>query len=267
MAEKDELFKTTWKGGYDKDDVQQAYQTLVDDVYEEQHNFRGNIEKMERAIKEKKAEIERLTERAEKCDAELLSLRGDVRDNYQTYIDNYDAIGSQIYESRVYADRIQKETEAEREEIIREAMDEAKGTRDKALKDAGEIRDRAKRDAEQMLADARAKSERQADIGKKQYEAVQQELHAVLGDFARVQRKFMTAFKSINDVLDDESGDVARMRLEVLREESPTVRMPDVSSLFPEEGAAKTEALQEAVETAPTKDLSQMREELKETEA
>ena len=256
MAERVEQFKTTWKGGYDKDEVLQGYKDLQGDLYEEKHSLQTGIDLMKQEINDKTARVSELEERIARCNMELVNLRSNVRDNYQPYIDSYDAIGSQIFESRIYSDRVAKEAQEERARILDEALSEAKKIRDDAISEAGKTRDTAKSDTERQVAETEAQIERQEEINRRKYDAVQQELHMVLGDFSQIQRKFMRAYKSIHDVLTDDSGDLAQMRLEELTAQSPTVRIPDLATYL-DRGmqAGQTAGIDKA---GPTKDFTEL---------
>ena len=111
-------------------------------------------------------------------------LRRDIRDKYQSYIDNYESIGSLVYDSKVRSDQMIRDAETKREKIIADADAEA----------------RRKIDAIQAEIDKRI------DDGEQRYKAVEEELENIVDTVNKVQRKFMDSYRSIHRIVQDVPG-------------------------------------------------------------
>lgn len=197
MADREDLFKTTAFGGYDKDDVEQEWQKLKANAYEEKNTLKKEKEELQIALEEKEALLaekeQRIAELSEALlikDKELMDLEKNIREKYQSYVDNYDTIGALIYEARVRAKQIGQETDAERQRILAEAEEEAR-----------KIREDAQNEAQTVLEDIDRQIEQKNLEGKQQYESVQEELNNVVTIFSRVQRQFMTSYKDIQKIV------------------------------------------------------------------
>ncbi|MGN0361438.1 MAG: hypothetical protein ACI4ET_01205 [Bilifractor sp.] len=202
MAENEELFKTTAFGGYDKDDVQAELQRIKDNAFEEKTKIGKELSDVRKAlgekdaiIREKDEKIKELQEDLDAKDQEILRMEKTIREKYQSYVDNYDTIGSLIYEAKIRAKQIDRETEAEKQRQLAQA--EA---------DARKIRDQAQEDAQKTLAGVQKKIDDMNREGKQQYNAVQEELSQVVEIFNRVQKQFMNSYKAIQDIVNENAG-------------------------------------------------------------
>lgn len=205
MAENEELFKTTAFGGYDKDDVEAELQRLKDNAFQEKTKVirdlteaRKTLAAREDEIREKDAKIAELQETLEARDQEILKMEKTIREKYQSYVDNYDTIGSLIYEAKIRAKQIDRETEAEKQRRISEAEAEARKIRDEAQEEAQKTLDGVQKEVDEINRE-----------GKQQYEAIQEELANVVEIFNRVQKQFMNSYKAIQDIVNEnpEMGD------------------------------------------------------------
>ena len=197
MADREDLFKTTAFGGYDKDEVEMEWQKLKDNAYEEKNELRKEKEALQIALEEKEAllaekeqKIAELSEALLTKDRELMALEKNIREKYQSYVDNYDTIGTLIYEARVRAKQINQETDAERQRILAEADEEAR-----------RIREEAQNEAQAVLADIDRQIEEKNQEGRSQYEAGQEELGSMVAIFSRVQKQFMNSYKDIQKIV------------------------------------------------------------------
>ena len=204
MADREDLFKTTAFGGYDKDEVEMEWQRLKDNAYEEKNALKKEKEDLQAALEEKNALLEekdqKIAELSEALlikDKELMALEKNIREKYQSYVDNYDTIGTLIYEARVRAKQINQETDADRQRILAEAEEEAR-----------KIREDAQNEARSVLEDIDRQIEMKNQEGRSQYEAVQEELSNVVAIFSRVQRQFMTSYKDIQKIVGADPEDL-----------------------------------------------------------
>ncbi|MDO4623133.1 MAG: hypothetical protein Q4B22_09285 [Eubacteriales bacterium] len=192
-----ELFKTTAFGGYDKDDVNQELQKIKDGAYQEKSRMEKEIAALKKELAEKddlirrkNARVQDLQEALAARDREILDMEKRIKEKYQTYIDNYDTIGSLIFEAKVRAKEISRETESERSRILEQAQEEA-----------DLIRENAKNQETKILADIDKRIEERNRIGKQQYNAVQEELGNVVEIFNRVQKQFMNSYREIQRIV------------------------------------------------------------------
>lgn len=190
MAEEKELFKTTLMGGYDKDDVMQELQKIKDDAYAEKKTLKDKIAALEKELEEKNQALAELSESVQSKERELLEKDRDIKEKYQSYIDNYDTIGSLIFESKIRAKQIERDAEKMKQQILQEAEAEA-----------AEIREKAKIDSQGILADVQKKAEEKTREEEAKYDAVQEELNNVVELVNRVQRLFMKSYKSIQSII------------------------------------------------------------------
>ena len=171
MSDYNEDVKTTLMGGFDKEDVLAKFKALSDESYAKRSKMALEIENKNKIIDEKDAII------AEK-DEEIETLKKDIAEKYQGYIDNYDTIGKIVYEPRVEAEKIKKAANSEAERIIAEAE-----------KNALETEENAKSAIEKKIAD-----------GKRRYEALQDEINELIQLVNQVQHTFMQSFKKIHEI-------------------------------------------------------------------
>lgn len=171
-----EQFKTTLMGGYDKEDVLEQFKQLKDTSEAEKNKLLLQIDELNKAVKEKDSEIEKLN--------------SDIKEKYQSYIDNYDTIGKIVYETRIQSDKTLKDANAQKDKIISEADTQAR-----------EKVDKAQLEVQKILLD-----------GKRHYEVLQEEINELIMLVNQVQHKFMKSFKAIHEISntmeDDPFGDI-----------------------------------------------------------
>ncbi len=199
MADNEELFKTTAFGGYDKDDVQQELQKLKDVAYEDRKKLLKQLADATKALGEKDAEIAdkdrkiaELQSSLNAKDREILDLEKNIKEKYQSYVDNYETIGSLIYEAKIRAKQVERETEAEKNRILADAQ-----------ADAQRIRDDAQNDAQKTLDEVQRQIDEKNKTGKQTYDAVQEELGHVVEIFNQVQKQFMNSYRDIQRIIND----------------------------------------------------------------
>ena len=202
MSDNDDLFKTTAFGGYDKEEVQLELQKLKENARAERSQIMLDLEsvrhELDYARKEmhnKDLQIAELRETLATKDRELLELDKTIREKYQSYIDNYDTIGSLVYEAKLRAKQINRETDDEREKILEEAKAEAV-----------RIHEEAETAAKQQLQQVQAEIEQRNMTGKVQYDAVQEELNSVLEIFRQVQKQVMNSYRTIQTIASGRNG-------------------------------------------------------------
>ena len=199
MAE--EMFKTTLMGGFDKDDVLTKIQKIKDEEYAEKaklikekkdrdkkidslrEQLRMKNQEIEEAIvrtrQEKDLEIQELNKEMAQKDKQIMTLQRTITEKYQKYIDRYDLIGSLILESQERSERIIADAEKKRDQLMEEARIEAQ-----------RYLDDVQREVDEKLAE-----------GKRQYVAVQEEMYGIVGLINQIQKKFMTSYKEVHQLV------------------------------------------------------------------
>jgi chromosome segregation ATPase len=203
MSDGDELFKTTAFGGYDKDDVQAEFQRIKDDAYQEQQRLQARLAAVTRELDQTRIRLEarerKLDEMQETLaakDKELQDMEKTIREKYQSYVDNYETIGSLIYEAKIRAKQTDRETEAQRQRVLADAQ-----------ADAQRIREEAQAEAQKTLDDVQRQVDEKTREGKLQYIAVQEELSRIVDIFGQVQKQFMNSYRDIQKIVSENPGD------------------------------------------------------------
>ncbi|MBR2187836.1 MAG: hypothetical protein IJ860_00265 [Eubacterium sp.] len=135
-------------------------------------------------IQERDREIEELRKKLNERDAEIERLKADIRDKYQSYIDNYESIGSLVYDAKIRSDQMIRDAEEQRRAIL----------------------DSADLEAKQKIDDVQTEIDRRIDEGEQRYKTVEEELQGILGLINQVQKKFMESYRSINGIVRDMPG-------------------------------------------------------------
>lgn len=204
MAEH-EMFKTTLMGGYDKEEVHELVQKLRDEMAELQVNYR-------RQIADKDAKIAELQKRIELKDAYQVRMEENIKEKYQKYIDNYESIGKLVFDAQLRAEAMENDAREKCTRLIEEAEEEA---RRRVESVQSEIDDK-------LLE------------GKKKYLAVQEEMNGIVELINQAQRRFMSSYKEVHQIISSmptslsDIGD--EMELEIQK-----IEIPDTSSIAAEE--------------------------------
>jgi chromosome segregation ATPase len=207
MSDSEELFKTTAFGGYDKDDVQAEFRRLKDDAYAEQQRLQQRLAAVTKELDQtrirlaaRENKLEELQETIAAKDREILDMEKNIREKYQSYVDNYETIGSLIYEAKIRAKQTDRETEAQRQRILADAQ-----------ADAQRIREEAQAEAQKTLDDVQRQVDEKMQEGKLQYNAVQEELSRIVAIFSKVQKQFMNSYRDIQKIVNENPGESAEM--------------------------------------------------------
>lgn len=167
-----EMFKTTLMGGYDKEEVQELVQKLKDEIAEKQVSFK-------KQLAERDDKIAELQKRIELKDAYQARMEENIKEKYQKYIDNYESIGKLVFDAQLRAESMEKEAQAKCEQMIEEAETEA---RRRVESVQSEIDDKLRE-------------------GKKKYIAVQDEMNGIVELINQAQRRFMSSYKEVHQII------------------------------------------------------------------
>ncbi len=175
-----EEIKTTLMGGYDKEDVQNKINSLIDKYETEASKKDKEIEELKKSVSEKDEQISAKN-------SEIDKLNKDIEEKYQGYIDNYNTIGKIVYETRIQSEKTLDDARIKGESIIAEANKKAQLSIDKAQEEV----------------------DKRISEGKKKYDVLQEEINELLQLVNQVQHKFMQSFKAIHEIsgaMNDEDG-------------------------------------------------------------
>ena len=175
-----EEIKTTLMGGYDKEDVQNKINSLIDKYETEASKKDKEIEELKKSVSEKDEQISAKN-------SEIDKLNKDIGEKYQGYIDNYNTIGKIVYETRIQSEKTLDDARIKGESIIAEANKKAQLSIDKAQEEV----------------------DKRISEGKKKYDVLQEEINELLQLVNQVQHKFMQSFKAIHEIsgaMNDEDG-------------------------------------------------------------
>ena len=199
MGDNEERFKTTTFGGFDKEEVLQELQKMKENAHAEKAQILRELEearrdcaRLSRELQVKDGKIAELQEAIVTRDRERMEMDRTVREKYQSYIDNYETIGSLIYESKIRAKQIARETEEERQKILSKAQEEA-----------DKIREKAEQAIQKRLQDVQVEIDDRTSAGRQQFEFVQDELNNALELFSKLQKQFMHSYKTIQEIVRD----------------------------------------------------------------
>jgi cell division septum initiation protein DivIVA len=193
----DQMFRTVMRG-FDKEEVFAYIKQVEADANQKVAQARADVI-------EKDKQIADLKQRIQSKDARYERLENEIEVKYRTYIDNYEKIGSLVYESQVKGDKIIAEAQKEAARLTAESRSQY----DRTMAEA-DLAARTRLDAVQGEIDARLAE------GKSQYAKVQEDMNEIVDLINEVQKRFMRAYKEIHEVIqrmpasfDDIESDIA----------------------------------------------------------
>lgn len=188
MAEifNEDQFKSARKGGYDKEDVDQQFFEIKEAAAEEKNRLSEQLEM-------KDSQLEELRRIVKKQQAEIDTMKQDIAEKYQSYIDNYDTIGRIIYDSNVQAKKVVDEANQEHDQIIAQAQEKA-----------GQIIEEARLNATADALREKQSLEAQIERCKKDYAIISDKISQLLRKVDDMQKEFNTTVHSINSIADSE---------------------------------------------------------------
>ena len=167
-----EMLKTSLMGGYDKEEVQELIQRMRDEMAEAQVNFRKQLAERD----EKSAELQK---RIELKDAYQVRMEENIKEKYQKYIDNYESIGKLVFDAQLKAESMEKETQEKCDQMIAEAEAEAR----------------------RRVESVQSEIDDKLVEGKKKYLAVQEEMNGIVELINQAQRRFMSSYKEVHQII------------------------------------------------------------------
>ncbi|QOV20164.1 hypothetical protein INP51_04230 [Blautia liquoris] len=203
-----DLFKTTLMGGYDKEDVAEGITKIKDEAYTEKTRLMATIKEKEKTIKE-------LTSKLNESKQENEVLQRDIKEKYQSYIDNYDTIGKLVYDAQIRAQDIIKDAEEKSSQMLEQSHEKAN----------------------QYLEGFQKEVDEKVAEGEKRYQAVQEELGEMVGLVNQVQRRFMEACKAVNRIVSTQSEPAADLKSKAFELESD-----DIDDIFDDDDGELSES-------------------------
>ena len=202
----DSMFRTVMRG-FDKEEVFAYIKKIEADANQKVAQARADVI-------EKDKQIAELKQRIQSKDARYERLENEVEVKYRTYIDNYEKIGSLVYESQVKGDKIIAEAQKEAARLTAESRSQY----DRTMAEA-DLAARTRIDAVQGEIDARLTE------GKKQYAKVQEDMNEIVDLINEVQKRFMRAYKEIHEVVQHMPAPFGDIETEIA-ETADTVEQP-----------------------------------------
>ncbi len=213
MAEiiNEEMFRPAKKNGFDREDVLNKVQAIKEAATIEKNAIQ---EKLDAALKEN----EELKAKTADLQTEVEKLKKDISEKYQSYIDNYEMIGSLIYDAKVQSKTIISNAEKEKNSML----DKAKAESEAILKDAEAQRRIIVAEAKKTVEDntARTKAEIDAQVVEAQlrYSCIREKTGKLMDGLNDIQEKILSAFDGIHDIA--ESDEALKQALEEARAEA-----------------------------------------------
>ena len=188
----EEMFKTTLMGGFDKEDVLTKFQEAKDEAYKEQKKLEAQVEERDKMISE-------LRQSLKNKETENEQLQKDIKEKYQSYIDDYDSIGKLVYDAKVRSDNMMAETKQQCDQMLRETKEEC-----------ARMVEEARRKEEEVVAVYEAKIEQQAQQfmerqmtqGRDSYRIIRNEMAQMVQAMNELQKGFLESYKKVRTVKD-----------------------------------------------------------------
>ena len=202
-AELDEsLFKTTLMGGFDKEDVMAKFREARDEADAERKS-------LEEQIAERDSLIEELRQSVRAKETEIEQLQKDIREKYQSYIDNYDSIGKLVFDAKVRSDNMMAETKEKCEKMLQETKENGARLVKEAREKEEEVVAVYEDKIEQQAKEAQQFMQQQMAQGSSSYRMVQTEVTQIIRAMDALQKGFLESYKKVRTVKDalDRSSD------------------------------------------------------------
>lgn len=186
----DQMFRTVMRG-FDKDEVFAYIKQIEEDANQKVAEAKAEAEEKDKLIAE-------LNQRIANKDAKYERLENEVEVKYRKYIDNYEKIGSLVYESKVKGDKIIADAEAEAARITAESKEKY----DRKIAEADLAAETRLSAAQTRLDSVQKEIDARIEEGEKQYAKVQADMREIVSLLNETQEKFMRAYKEVNEAFD-----------------------------------------------------------------
>ena len=182
----EDQFKSARKGGYDKEDVEQQFFEIKEAAAEEKS-------KLEEQLAMKDSQLDELRRVVKNQQTEIDTMKQNIAEKYQSYIDNYDTIGRIIYDSSIQAKKIVDDANREHDTIIAQANEKA-----------GQIMEEARLSATANALREKQTLEAQIERCRKDYAIMSDKVSQLLRKLDDMQLEFNATVRSINSIADSE---------------------------------------------------------------
>lgn len=189
----EELFKTTLMGGFDKDDVLAKFRDTKEEAEAAQMKLQEQIRERDRTISELRQLLKTKEEENEQ-------LRKDIKEKYQSYIDNYDSIGKLVFEAKVRAENMDAETRKKCDELLRKTKEECERLVQEARSKEEEVVAVYEEKIERQAAEAQKYMQEQMAKGRENYRIVRKEIEEMVRAMDGLQKGFLESYKKVRAV-------------------------------------------------------------------
>ncbi len=191
----EEMFKTTLMGGFDKEDVLTKFQEAKDEAYKEQKKLEAQVEERDKLISE-------LRQSLKNKETENEQLQKDIKEKYQSYIDNYDSIGKLVYDAKVRSDNMMAETKQQCDQMLQETKEECARMVEEARRKEEEVVAVYEAKIEQQAQEAQQFMEKQMTQGRDSYRIIRNEMAQMVQAMNELQKGFLESYKKVRTVKD-----------------------------------------------------------------
>lgn len=167
-----EVFRTTLMGGYDKDDVLERLRNIKDSAMQEKNKLLKDLTARDEIISD-------LKRRLDEKDAQRKKLEQEINEKYKKYIDHYESITHLLVESQIKADTIVADAKKKSEQILKVTDEEVK----------------------RKIDSVQSEIDEKLIEGKRKYVAVQDELNEIVELINQAQKRFMTSYKEVHQIV------------------------------------------------------------------
>lgn len=189
----EELFKTTLMGGFDKDDVLAKFRDTKEEAEAAQMKLQEQIRERDRMISELRQTLKSKEEENEQ-------LRKDIKEKYQSYIDNYDSIGKLVFEAKVRAENMDAETRKKCDELLSKTKEECERLVQEARRKEEEVVAVYEEKIERQAAEAQKYMQEQMVKGRENYHMVRKEIEEMVRAMDALQKGFLESYKKVRAV-------------------------------------------------------------------
>lgn len=198
-----QMFRVVMRG-FDRDEVL---------AYLQQHDEEMNqrIAALEKELEDKNRRVQELKERLSLKDSQRVELENEIETKYKRYIENYDKIGALVYEAQVKGDQMMRDAKKQAAKAIEDAARESDRLKNDAKMESDKILAEAELEARLTKERACSEAEKSLNEGRQKYVQIQSILNDTVEMINEVQRKFMTSYKDVHELVAEAPGSLKEL--------------------------------------------------------
>lgn len=153
-------------------------------------------------MEERDKMISELRQSLKNKETENEQLQKDIKEKYQSYIDDYDSIGKLVYDAKVRSDNMMAETKQQCDQMLRETKEECARMVEEARRKEEEVVAVYEAKIEQQAQEAQQFMERQMTQGRDSYRIIRNEMAQMVQAMNELQKGFLESYKKVRTVKD-----------------------------------------------------------------